>query len=103
MRELTQKEEDLKSRKRARIKKEAEMPALAAYQAWRVSSADWNRRVQSSARDISKQIMEGIRLPERSEHAEKGFIFTEKFRGRFVIGTKNIDQINVTINSRGKK
>lgn len=31
MRELTQKEEDLKSRKRARIKKEAEMPVLAAY------------------------------------------------------------------------
>lgn len=103
MRELTQKEEDLKSRKRARIKKEAEMPVLAAYEAWRVTSADWNRRVKSSGRDISKQMMQVIRLPDRSEHAEKGFIFMEKFRGKFVIGTKNIDQINLTINSRRKK
>lgn len=27
----------------------------------------------------------------------------KKFRGKFVIGTKNIDQINLTINSRRKK
>lgn len=61
MRELTQKEEDLKSRKQARIKKEAQMPVLAVYQAWRVTSADWNRRGKSSGRDISKQIIKVIR------------------------------------------
>lgn len=65
---------------------------LAASQACRV-------RVMVSGRDIFKKIMEVIRLPDGL--AEKSFIFRGKFRGRFVIGTKSINQI--IINSRRKK
>lgn len=65
---------------------------LAASQACRV-------RVMVSGRDIFKKIMEVIRLPDGL--AEKSFIFRGNFRGRFVIGTKSINQI--IINSRRKK
>ena len=70
---------------------------LAASQACRVTSAD--SRGMASGRDIAKKRMEVIRLPDGL--AEKGFIFIEKFRGRFLIGTKRINQI--IINSRRKK